>query len=85
MKNLTSTVRMADFILEQMEPILQAWESFAKTIEPAALTMDRAALRDHASHMLKAIAADLGNSQTKFEQAEKSKARGPRGEEDTAA
>lgn len=85
MKNLASTVRMADFILEQMEPILQAWESFAKTIEPAALTMDRAALRDHASHMLKAIAADLGNSQTKFEQAEKSKARGPRGEEDTAA
>ena len=85
MKTSTNIIRMADFILEQMEPILQAWEAFAKTIEPAALTMDRAALRDHASHMLKAIAIDLGNSQTKFEQAEKSKARGPRGEEDTAA
>lgn len=85
MKTTTNIIRMADFILEQMEPILQAWEAFAKTIEPAALTMDRTALRDHASHMLKAIAIDLGNAQTKFEQAEKSKARGPRSEEDTAA
>lgn len=78
-------IRLADFILEQMEPILQAWEDFAKTIEPPAFTMDRDALRDHASHMLTAIAADLGNAQTKFEQAEKSMARGPRGDDDTAA
>lgn len=81
----THTVRLADFILKEMEPILQAWEEFAKTIEPPALTMDREALRDHASHMLKAIAIDLDTVQTKFEQSEKSKARGPQGEEDTAA
>jgi signal transduction histidine kinase len=80
-----NVVRLADFILEQMEPILQAWEDFAKTIEPPALTMDRKALRDHASHMLKAIAIDIGTPQTAFEQAEKSKARGPQESEDTAA
>ena len=85
MRTSTTPVRLSDFILEQMEPILQAWEAFAKTIEPPALTMDRNALRDHASRMLKAIGIDLGNSHTKFEQAEKSKARGPRDEEDTAA
>jgi signal transduction histidine kinase len=81
----TNAIRLADFILEQMEPILQAWEDFAKTIEPPALTMNRTDLRDHASHMLKAIAIDLGTPQTDFERAEKSMARGPQGLEDTAA
>jgi signal transduction histidine kinase len=68
-----------------MESILQAWEDFARTIEPPALTMDDTALRDHAKLMLTDIALDLKTPQTPLEQAEKSKGRAPRGEHDTAA
>jgi RsbT co-antagonist protein rsbRD N-terminal domain len=78
-------VRLSDFILDQMEPILQEWENFAKTIEPPAFTMDSKALRNHASLMLKAIALDLGNVQTALERAEKSKGWGPQRDEETAA
>jgi len=55
---------LADFILENIEPILQQWEAFAKTMTPAADGMDSAALRDHAEQMLVAIAADLRTAQT---------------------
>jgi signal transduction histidine kinase len=83
---LTKTaVRLSDFILTNMEPILQAWEDFARTIEPPALTMDDTELRDHARLMLTVIADDLRTPQSPLEQAEKSKGKGPRGEQDTAA
>ncbi|MFL6673915.1 MAG: ATP-binding protein [Massilia sp.] len=81
----TTNVRLSDFILDNMEPILQAWEDFARTIEPPALTMDDTALRDHAKLMLTAIATDLTAPQTALEQAEKSKGNGPQSENDTAA
>jgi signal transduction histidine kinase len=80
-----NTVRLSEFILGNMEAILQAWEDFARTIEPPALTMDDIELRDHARLMLKAIAADLTTPQTGFERAEKSQGRAPAGEADTAA
>lgn len=76
---------LSHFILDRMEPILQAWEDFAKTIEPPAFTMDSKALRNHASLMLKAIAEDLRRPQTQLEQSEKSKGRGTRTTQDTAA
>ena len=50
-------MRLADFILDNIEPILQAWEDFAKTITPASIGMDSVALRDHAEQMLRTIAA----------------------------
>jgi signal transduction histidine kinase len=68
-----------------MEPILQAWEDFARTIEPPALTMDDTELRDHARQMLQAFAADLATSQTEPERVAKSKGLGKRGPDDTAA
>jgi signal transduction histidine kinase len=68
-----------------MEPILQAWEDFARTIEPPALTMDDTELRDHAKLMLTVIAVDLKTPQTALEQAEKSKGKAPRGKADTSA
>jgi signal transduction histidine kinase len=80
-----TTVRLSDFILENMEPILQAWEDFARTIEPPALTMDDIDLRDHAKLMLTVIAADLKTPQTKLEQSEKSKGNAPRDKEETSA
>jgi len=73
------------FINENIEPILQAWEDFARTIEPPALTMDDVELRDHAKQMLQAFAKDLATSQTEQERAIKSKGLGKRGPEDTAA
>lgn len=41
-------MRLAEFILENVEPILQQWEDFAATLTPAADGMDSIALRDHA-------------------------------------
>jgi signal transduction histidine kinase len=80
-----STARLSGFIRENMEPILQAWEDFARTIEPPALTMDDTELRDHAKLMLSVIADDLDCPQTLLEQAEKSKGNAPRGDCNTAA
>jgi signal transduction histidine kinase len=78
-------MHLSDFISENMESIVQAWEDFARTIEPPALTMDRTALRDHASAMLRVIAKDLTAGQTALEQSEKSKGHGLRDNNDTAA
>jgi signal transduction histidine kinase len=80
-----TTVRLSDFILENMEPILQAWEDFARTIEPPALTMDDTELRDHARLMLTVIAGDLKTPQTQLQQSEKSKGKAPQHHHDTAA
>jgi signal transduction histidine kinase len=76
---------LADFILENIEPILVAWEEFARTIEPPALTMDDAELRDHAHQMLLAFAADIKTLQSDEERTAKSKGLGKRDRADTAA
>lgn len=76
---------LSSFIEDNVEPILQAWEDFARTIEPPALAMDDTELRDHARQMLHAFAADLRTSQSEHERAAKSKGLGKRGTEDTAA
>ena len=78
-------MRIADFIVENIEPILQAWEDFAKTMSPASDTMDSAALRDHAEQMLRTIAADLRTSQTVKEQIAKSHGEAPSTELETPA
>jgi signal transduction histidine kinase len=77
--------RLGGFIRNNMESILQAWEDFARTIEPPALTMDDTELRDHARQMLLAFAADLATPQSEHERASKSKGLGMRGPDDTAA
>lgn len=69
-------MRLGEFILSHLEPILSEWEAFARTCAPASGGMDILALRDHAAGMLTAIAADLATPQGKFEQSEKSKGRG---------
>jgi signal transduction histidine kinase len=77
--------RLADFIRDNIEPILQAWEDFARTIEPPALTMSDADLRDHAHEMLLTFAADLDASQSVEEGAAKSRGLGQRDKADSAA
>jgi signal transduction histidine kinase len=78
-------MRLADFILHNIEPILQQWEDFAKTLTPAAEGMDSTALRDHAEQMLRAIAADLITSQTHKARVLKSHGEGPSSEGVSAA
>ena len=76
---------LSSFIRDNIEPILQAWEDFARTVEPPALTMDDVELRDHAHQMLIAFAHDLETTQSEHERVEKSEGRGDRGAGDTAA
>jgi hypothetical protein len=78
-------MRLSNFISDNKKSILEAWESFARTIEPAALTMNSTALRDHASFMLDTIIADLGTPQTSLEQSEKALGQGPRGKGESYA
>jgi signal transduction histidine kinase len=74
-------MRLHDFILTNREQILKEWETFARTCSPASITMNVAALRDHANEMLTAIAADLKTFQGKLEQSEKSKGQAPEGDQ----
>lgn len=80
-------MRLADFIMQNMEAILAEWEAFGTTLLPAASGMNSLALRDHAPHILKAVAKDLNAPQTREAQSEKSKGRAPKveGAPETAA
>lgn len=66
-------MRLSDFILKNIEPILQTWEDFARSLETPGTPLDREDLRDHAHAMLLAIADDLRNAQSSQQQTEKSK------------
>ncbi|HET8635782.1 MAG TPA: sensor histidine kinase, partial [Acidobacteriaceae bacterium] len=80
-------MRLAEFILGNMEAILAEWEAFAATLLPAATGMTSRALRDHAQAILEAVARDISTPQTRHEQSEKSKgrARAAEGAPETAA
>ena len=78
-------MRLSEFILENREPILAEWETFARTCTPASAGMDILALRDHANEMLTVIAADLAKPQGQHAQAEKSKGKAPEVAHTTAA
>jgi signal transduction histidine kinase len=70
-------VRLADFIVRNMENVLANWEAFAATRLPAAVSMDRLELRDHAQQILEAVALDLSTPQSPEEQTAKSKGLAP--------
>jgi diguanylate cyclase (GGDEF)-like protein/PAS domain S-box-containing protein len=67
-----------------MEPILEDWETFAKTIFHAR-HMGKTGLRDHAKRMLLEMANDLDSYQSEAEQAEKSKGCKPKDGEESWA
>jgi signal transduction histidine kinase len=71
------TMRLADFILANLELILAEWEAFAKTCAPASASMGIVALSDHAREMLLVIARDLQTPQGDLEQSDKSKGLAP--------
>ena len=72
-------VRLAEFILANVEPILAEWAVFARSIWPGVLNHpanDPATLRDHAEDILRATAEEMASAQTPIRQSEKSKGAG---------
>ncbi|WP_168793044.1 sensor histidine kinase [Paraburkholderia aromaticivorans] len=80
-------MRLADFILNDMETILAEWESFAETLLPAAENLGSPALRDHAQQILKSVAKDLATHQSREAGIKKSTGQSstPAGAPETAA
>lgn len=78
-------MRLAHFIVENLEPILQAWEDFARTIDTPGSPLDAAALRDHAEQMLQAIVLDLRTKQSAEEQIAKAQGNAPATDMETPA
>jgi signal transduction histidine kinase len=63
---------LGDFIEANMEPILQEWEAFARSLMPLA-DLDPKALRDHAEEMLRAVVEDMRMPQSEQQRADKAK------------
>lgn len=77
-------MRLSSFLISNIEPILQEWENFARTISTGSKALESEELRDHAEQMLRAIAADLRTHQTRQEQIEKSQGLAPTDDESAA-
>ena len=78
-------MRLFDFIDSSMEPILQAWENYARSVETELPKQDSSGLRDHAEKMLRTVAKDMRTPQSRQQQSEKAQGRGPRSSSETAA
>ena len=76
-------MRLADFIVSNIEPIVMEWEVFARGIKPGA-KMEALALRDHAPEILLATVQDMRSLQSATPRSAKSRGRGLAGEGDTA-
>ena len=74
-------MRLADFILSNVEPILEGWEIFARSIG-AGEHLDKLALREHAGQILQATARDMKSLQTAAQRVKKSKGLEPPGDND---
>jgi len=75
-------MRLADFILENVETILVQWEAFACSLTPGA-KMTKLALRDSAEAILLATARDMQSDQSFAQQASKSRGHGGAGGEES--
>lgn len=65
-------MRLASFIRENNQQIIEHWESFARTLVPASDDMSPLGLRNHIKDMLAFISDDIDSSQTASEQIKKS-------------
>lgn len=52
-------MRLSQFIVQNMESILQAWEDFARTVDTPFPDLDAAGLRNHAESILRTVAMDM--------------------------
>ena len=71
-----AVMRLSEFIVQEVDRIVDEWERFAATITPAANTMDSIALRDHAKVILLAASRDMNTAQTASEQQAKAEGEG---------
>ena len=51
-------MRLAEYIVANIEPILKEWEEFARSIWPGEVAGSHA-LRDHASEMIMAVVRNM--------------------------
>lgn len=77
-------MRLAFFIRENLELILQEWEDFAVTLSPLT-NASKLQLRDHAKAMLLVICADLETVQAEQQSIDKSRGNAPEVFGETAA
>ncbi len=68
-------MRLPEFILANIEPILKEWEAFARSLLPGA-NMTIVALRDDAGSILLSTARDMQSCQSLQQQESKSKGDG---------
>ena len=61
-------MRLSEFIVQNVDRIVDEWEQFAATITPAAENMNSIELRDHAKAILIAASRDMNTAQTASEQ-----------------
>ncbi|WP_443749455.1 sensor histidine kinase [Asticcacaulis solisilvae] len=78
-------MRLAEFIRNNMDPIIGEWEDFARTLVPAADHMGSLTLRDHIQQILEFIIVDIESAQTTEEQADKSRGEKPASSNPSAA
>lgn len=76
--------RLSLFIRANVEPILEEWEAFARSL-PMGGEMDVAALRDHAREMLGVIATDLETAQSPKQRDEKARGESDAPESDSGS
>ena len=69
-------MRLSEFIVLHADRIVDEWEQFAETLTPAAETLNRTQLRDHAHSILLAAARDMNTRQSASAQAAKAKGEG---------
>lgn len=75
-------MRLPDFIVQNVEPIMVEWEAFARSIWPNGVDeadIEIAQVRDHAVQILRALVVDMRTAQSALESSEKSQGRGPVG------
>jgi signal transduction histidine kinase len=78
-------MRLATFIRNNEEEIVDHWESFARGLVPAAHDMSPHGLRNHIKDILAFISSDIGSAQTKSEQLSKSEGKKPKSPAHSAA
>ncbi|OLF56306.1 sensor histidine kinase [Pseudomonas chlororaphis] len=70
-------MRLSDFIVQQVDRIVDEWEQFARTIAPHTDALSHLQLRDHAKSILLAAAQDMRTAQSASEQEAKARGEGP--------
>lgn len=80
-----SEMRLSTFIRNNNDPIIEEWESFAKSLVSTSPNATPLALRDHIKEILSFIAGDIESAQTKSRQLKKSHGEKTEGTKPTAA